>query len=143
MPYIVLISTRAVPVVISDRLRPRPIGHTRFDTPGTLIRFAAVSISRDDRAWRIVAILEDMLMLLDDVKTVVGSALQIGNRVQQMDAAAPLLGAVPELDSIAVVNLITALEEHFGITVADDEIGASTFETLGSLTLFVERKLSG
>jgi len=123
-------------------LRPRPIGHTRFDTPGTLIRFAAVSISRDDRAWRIVAILEDMLMLLDDVKTVVGSALQMGSRVQQMDAAAPLLGAVPELDSIAVVNLITALEEHFGITVADDEIDASTFETLGSLAQFIERKLS-
>ena len=67
-------------------------------------------------------------MLLDDVKKVVGSALQIGSRVQQMDIAAPLLGAVPELDSIAVVNLITALEENFGITVADDEISASTFE---------------
>jgi acyl carrier protein len=80
-------------------------------------------------------------MLLDDVKTVVGSALQIGSRVQKMDATTPLLGAVPELDSIAVVNLITALEEQFGITVADDEIGASTFETLGSLTQFIERKL--
>ncbi len=80
-------------------------------------------------------------MLLDDVKAVVSSALQIGSRVQLMDAATPLLGAVPELDSIAVVSLITALEEHFGITVADDEIGASTFETLGSLTQFVERKL--
>lgn len=82
-------------------------------------------------------------MLLDDVKAVVGGALQLGNRVQQMGAEAPLLGAVPELDSIAVVNLITALEEHFGIAVADDEIGASTFETLGSLTRFVERKLAG
>ena len=81
-------------------------------------------------------------MLLDDVKVIVGSALQIGGRVQQMDASAPLLGAVPELDSIAVVNLITALEEHFGITVADDEIGASTFETLGSLARFIEQKLS-
>ena len=81
-------------------------------------------------------------MLLDDVKMVVGTALQIRARVQEMDAAAPLLGAVPELDSIAVVNLITALEEHFGITVADDEIGASAFETLGSLTSFVERKLA-
>ena len=80
-------------------------------------------------------------MLLDDVKQVVGNALQIGRRVQQMDSAAPLLGAVPELDSIAVVSIITALEEHFGITVADDEIGASTFETLGSLTRFIERKL--
>src|SRR5258708_13384851 len=82
-------------------------------------------------------------MLLDEVKEVVSSALQIGSRVQQMDPAAPLLGAVPELDSIAVVNLITALEEHFGIAVADDEIGASTFETLGSLTQFIEPKLSG
>ena len=80
-------------------------------------------------------------MLLDDVKLIVGSTLQIGNRIQQMDASAPLLGDVPELDSIAVVNLITALEEHFGITVADDEIGASTFETLGSLAQFIERKL--
>jgi acyl carrier protein len=82
-------------------------------------------------------------MLIDDVKEVVGGALQISGRVRQMDSAAPLLGAVPELDSIAVVNLITALEEHFGITVADDEIGAATFETLGSLTQFIERKLSG
>lgn len=82
-------------------------------------------------------------MLIDDVKAVVGGALQIRDRVQGMDAAAPLLGAVPELDSIAVVNLITALEEHFGFTVADDEIGAAAFETLGSLTSFVERKLAG
>jgi acyl carrier protein len=81
-------------------------------------------------------------MLLDDVKKLVGSALQIGSRMQQMKADAPLLGAVPELDSIAVVNLITALEEHFGIAVADDEIGASTFETLDSLTKFIEGKLS-
>jgi acyl carrier protein len=41
---------------------------------------------------------------------------------------------------MAVVNLITALEDQFGITVDDDEISASTFETLGSLTAFVEQK---
>ena len=85
----------------------------------------------------------DTSVLLDDVKKVVGGALQIGARADLMDATAPLLGAVPELDSIAVVNLITALEEHFGITVADDEIDASTFETLGALTQFIQRKLSG
>ena len=83
------------------------------------------------------------LMLIDDVKSVVGSALQIRDRVRDMDAAAPLLGAVPELDSMAVVQLITALEEHFGIVVADDEIGASVFETLGALSQFIERKLAG
>jgi acyl carrier protein len=82
------------------------------------------------------------LMLIDDVKRVVGVTLNVAARVERMDESAPLLGAVPELDSIAVVSLITAVEEHFGITVADDEIGASTFETLGSLARFVEQKLA-
>src|SRR5262245_2911997 len=82
-------------------------------------------------------------MVLDDVRSVVGTTLQIRNRVESMEEFSPLLGAVPELDSIAVVNLINALEEHFGITVADDEIDAATFETLGSLTQFIGRKLSG
>jgi hypothetical protein len=45
----------------------------------------------------------------------------------------PLLGSLPELDSMAVVTLIGALEEHFGIMVDDDDISASTFATLGSL----------
>jgi acyl carrier protein len=82
-------------------------------------------------------------MLLEEVRTVVGSALQLGDRVKKMDESTPLLGAVPELDSMAVVNVITALEERFDITVADDEIGAAAFETLGTLTRFVESKLAG
>lgn len=81
-------------------------------------------------------------MLLEEVRTVVGSALQLGARAQKMNEQTVLLGALPELDSIAVVNVITALEERFDITVADDEIGASTFETLGSLVRFVESKLA-
>ena len=80
-------------------------------------------------------------MVLDDVRMVVGDALQLGARVGAMDASTALLGAIPELDSMAVVNVITALEEHFGISVADDEIGAATFATLGSLSAFVEQKL--
>jgi len=79
--------------------------------------------------------------LLDEVKNIVGSTLQIRERVRRMDASTPLLGAVPELDSMAVVTLITAIEERFGIAIADDEIGASTFETLGTLARFVELKL--
>ena len=81
------------------------------------------------------------MVVIDDVRMVVGGALQLGARGQAMDASTPLLGAIPELDSMAVVNVITALEEHFGINVADDEIGAATFATLGSLSAFVEQKL--
>jgi acyl carrier protein len=51
-----------------------------------------------------------------------------------------LLGSLPELDSMAVVSLIAALEAQFDIAIDDDEISASTFETLGSLAAFVARK---
>ena len=81
------------------------------------------------------------MVVIDGVKLVVGNALQLGARMQAMDASTPLLGAIPELDSMAVVNVITALEEHFDISIADDEIGAATFATLGSLSDFIERKL--
>lgn len=80
-------------------------------------------------------------MIIDDVRMLVGNALQIGARAQALVEDTPLLGAIPELDSMAVVHVITALEEHFGFTVEDDEIGAATFATLGSLSDFVEQKL--
>ena len=79
--------------------------------------------------------------MIDAVKKVVGSTLQLGARSERMQATTPLLGAVPELDSMAVVNVITALEDHFGIIIEDDEIQAATFATLGNLSAFVEGKL--
>ena len=42
---------------------------------------------------------------------------------------------------MAVVGIITALEEQFGFSIYDDEISAENFETVGSLVDFVERKL--
>lgn len=60
-----------------------------------------------------------------------------------LDADTALLGSLPELDSMAVVSLLLALEEHFGITVVDDEIGARHFSTVGTLSAFVQAKLAG
>jgi acyl carrier protein len=81
-------------------------------------------------------------LVIDEVKRVLGSTLQLGKRAGDMSAATPLLGAIPELDSMAVVSLITALEDQFGISVGDDEIDAGTFETIGTLSAFVEQKLA-
>lgn len=74
------------------------------------------------------------------VKTVLNDTLQLGGRAFRMQPDTPLLGNLPELDSMAILNLITALEEHFGFNIADDEISADAFATLGSLTRFVEHK---
>lgn len=80
---------------------------------------------------------------LEEVKNILSDVLSLGERKNALREDSILLGELPELDSMAVVNVITALEDHFGISVDDDEISAETFETLGSLTRFVEQKLAG
>lgn len=57
----------------------------------------------------------------------------------QFDADTALLGSIPELDSMAVVSIITAIEERFGIEIPDDEIDGAAFASVGSLVEFVER----
>jgi acyl carrier protein len=76
-----------------------------------------------------------------EVLAVIDSALGLRGRAASFDAGTPLLGAVPELDSMAVANLITMLEERFGIVVDDDDIDGSTFATVGALVDFVRHKL--
>lgn len=81
-------------------------------------------------------------MYLDDVRQLLIDVLNLGLEGAALTADSPLLGAIPELDSMAVVNLVTALEDHFGITIEDDDISADTFETLGALAGFVAAKMA-
>lgn len=78
----------------------------------------------------------------EEIKTMLADVLSLGARKSQLNESTPLLGSIPELDSMAVVNVITAMEDRFGISVSDDEISADTFATLGSLVGFVEGKLN-
>lgn len=78
---------------------------------------------------------KEVLSLLDEI-------LSLNGRSAEFSRNTPLLGAIPELDSMAVVALITSFEDRFGFTVDDDEIEGSTFATLGSLIAFVDAKLA-
>lgn len=77
---------------------------------------------------------------LDQVRQIVINTL--GLRQRHLDADSPLLGSLPELDSMAVIGLITALEEQFGFEIYDDDISARHFATLGTLATFVGDKLA-
>ena len=73
---------------------------------------------------------------------ILDQVLGLDGRGAAFNRDTPLLGALPELDSMAVVSLITALEEQFGITMDDDEIDGSIFATVGALADFVDAKLT-
>jgi acyl carrier protein len=76
-----------------------------------------------------------------EVLRVLAEVLSLGDRTATFTRSTHLLGAIPELDSMAVVTLITTLEEQLGITVDDDDIDGETFATVGSLVDFVGAKL--
>ncbi len=80
--------------------------------------------------------------LFEDVKAVLVTTLGIQDRAASLGPSSPLFGAVPELDSLAVLEVVTTLEARFGIIVEDEEFGGEIFETLGSLAGFVESKLA-
>ena len=75
---------------------------------------------------------------LDEVKALVVEMLGIEDRLGSMDASAHLLGELPELDSMAVVILITEIENRFGFKIDDVDFTAEIFETLGTLAEFVD-----
>ena len=79
---------------------------------------------------------QQVLRVLDDV-------LGLGGRALSFKRETPLLGAVAELDSMAVVALLTALEDRLGISVDDDDIDGDTFASVGSLVDFVATKVAG
>ena len=78
----------------------------------------------------------------DRVTSVIERTLEIDSRRRGINPETPLLGWVPELDSMAVVWVIQALEQEFGINIEEDEVSAEIFATIGTLVLFVESKLA-
>jgi acyl carrier protein len=78
---------------------------------------------------------KQLLSLLDDT-------LNLERRAHAFTEDTRLLGALPELDSMGVVALLTAFESKFGFSVDDDEIDGQTFETVGTLLEFVKGKLA-
>ena len=89
---------------------------------------AGVTASRKD-------ILEKVLPLLAEV----------GGLPEPYDAAnesASLLGHGVRLDSIAILRLVSAIEEKLGLTIDESELDRSDFRTIGTVIDFIEKRIS-
>ena len=80
--------------------------------------------------------------LTEQVLHVLDGALHLQGRATSFTRETPLLGALPELDSMAVLALITGLENHFGITFSDEDLHGAVFATVGSLCDLVDQALA-
>jgi len=78
----------------------------------------------------------------DAVREVLIDTLELSQTPSDLTRDTALFGSLPELDSFGVVHLVVAIEERFDIVIDDEEFGADLFETVGSLTDFVDSKLA-
>ncbi len=83
-----------------------------------------------------------MTNTLVSLQQVLVETLELSQAPEELDAETALFGALPELDSFGVVQLVAAIEEQFDIAIDDEEFGADLFETVGTLTEFIELKLT-
>lgn len=72
------------------------------------------------------------------IKQLLIDILSLDLLVADMDDDMLLLGDVPEFDSMAIVSVITGVEEQFGFTAEDDDLSAEVFESVATLVAFVE-----
>ncbi len=58
-----------------------------------------------------------------------------------LDEATGLLGQGIGLDSVEVLQLVSAIEEAYGLTIDDEELRREHFATLGTVVTFVAERL--
>ncbi len=79
---------------------------------------------------------------LEELCSILYEVLQINDGLRNFDSTTQLLGSLPEFDSMAVVSVIAAIEDNFGVLVDDDEVTAELFETVGALHEFIQGKVA-
>jgi acyl carrier protein len=81
------------------------------------------------------------LNIQHEILAILDEALMLHGRARHYSRDTALLGALPQLDSMAVLAVINLLEERFGIVIGDDDIDGAAFASVGTLSDFVVGKL--
>lgn len=76
------------------------------------------------------------------VTATIAATLDIEDRIEELGPSTELLDSLPELDSMAIVDLILALEDEFGVEIDESEITGDVFETIASLADFVRAQVT-
>lgn len=81
------------------------------------------------------------MLAIEQVLEVLAESLPLPATTYEMGEQAPLLGAIPELDSMAITGIITEIEESFDIVFDDDDLNAEAFQTVGTLRDLIASKM--
>lgn len=84
----------------------------------------------------------ETISLLSQLKSTLDDALFLNGQTKDWSDQTILLGNIPELDSMSVMNVVAAIKKEFGVFMDDEDINAEVFATLESLALYIESQLA-
>jgi acyl carrier protein len=78
--------------------------------------------------------------IVERLRGMIANELDVHLDLDGIDAAAPLFEGGLELDSFAIVELISLVESRFGFEFSPDDLGPRHFESLNALARLVASK---
>ena len=81
--------------------------------------------------------------VIAQLKRIITTELDVNLDVQEIDETASLLEEGIGLDSMAVLDFILSIEEHFGFEFSESELSVELFTSLDSLAGLISIKLDG
>ena len=77
----------------------------------------------------------------DKIKTMIIEELRLEDVTpEQIEDGAPLFGEGLGLDSLDALQLAVAVEEHFGVRIADEDEGKLAFASVDALNEFIDKR---
>ncbi len=78
--------------------------------------------------------------IINRLKQIIAKQLDVNLQLDEIKADMPLFEEGLGLDSIAIMEFITLIEENFGFQFAEDELNMEPFQNLQTLADFVSAK---
>ncbi len=80
--------------------------------------------------------------IISRLKVLIAEELDVNIKVEQIQDDAVFFEGGLGIDSIAIVELISLVEEEFGLQFSDDDLVPESFANLGALANLVEKRLA-
>lgn len=80
--------------------------------------------------------------VLEKVMDIISTQLDVKIRRDAIQPSSILMEEGLGLDSIAIIELVTLVEEQFSIKFQEQDLSLDTFRTVSSLATFVEQRVS-
>jgi acyl carrier protein len=80
--------------------------------------------------------------IMHQLKEIIAYKLDVNLGIEEIDENVSLYEDGLGLDSMAIVDLIVAIEKEFSLEIDDEELNAELFNNLSNLARFLQPKLS-